>query len=81
VPRKVEPKIGRGVSRLPLPKGRPKEFWEAMLWWLKHERLRHLKDIIQIKKDIIRLEKLGITCDESNLDEFIEVPTIHKKTK
>ena len=49
-------------------------FLSAMLWWLKHERLRHLNDIKDIDKDIARLESAGVTCDESNLGEFIEVP-------
>lgn len=50
-------------------------FWSAMLWWLKHERLRHLKDIESINRDIGRLEVLGVTCDESDIGEFIEVPS------
>ena len=47
----------------------------AMLWFLKHERLRHYQDIQQAEKDIEALESQGVKCpDNPPLDSSIDVP-------
>jgi len=47
----------------------------AMLWFLKHERLRHYQDIQQAERDIEALESQGVKCPDSPpLDTFIDVP-------
>lgn len=47
---------------------------EAMLWFIKHERLRHYQDIQQAEKDIDALESQGVKCpDFPPLDTFIVI--------
>jgi len=49
----------------------------AMLWFLRHERLRHYQDIETIERDIEGLLALKIKMpDHPPLDTFIAVPDL-----
>jgi hypothetical protein len=51
-------------------------FWEAMAWWLQHEKVRHLKDIQGIERDLDRLRAMGVSVpDEKSVDIWVEIPT------
>lgn len=54
--------------------GRPKEFWEAMAYFLAKERKRHLRDVERINDDLIKISRLGIDLPDPDADLFIEVP-------
>ena len=53
-----------------LDKGKAKE---VALWFLKKEYRRHMKDMIMIQKDIMKLEKEGIKAPNVDLDTWIDV--------
>jgi hypothetical protein len=50
----------------------------AMLWFLRHERLRHYQDIEAIERDIEGLLAMKVKLpDHPPLDTFITIPGDH----
>lgn len=52
----------------------------AFLWFLEHERERHIRDIEAIDRDIEGLKKLGVRFPDTPLDSFIRVPGVEYET-
>jgi len=54
---------------------------QGALWMLKREFYRHQKDILAIKKDIEKLERMGIMLPPSlRLDLWFEIPEKDPRT-
>lgn len=54
---------------------------QAMLWFLRRERLRHYQDIEAIERDIEGLLKMGITMpDHPSIGTFVTVPGVKYET-
>lgn len=57
-----------GIGKMAFKRG----FLTATYWWFMHEKQRHLKNIEEIDKDLLKLSK-KVKCDVKDIDVFIDI--------